>query len=43
MDKKGNKEIRFVISNKKHKELTDEAKSLSIPLATLIKLKIFKK
>jgi hypothetical protein len=43
MDKKRNKEIRIIVSIKKHNELKEEAKSLCIPLATLIKFKINKK
>jgi len=34
------KEIRFKVSERRMKELKEEAKNLSVPLASLVKMKI---
>ena len=38
---KGKKEIRIIVSEKKHKELKKEADELDIPLTNLIKIRLF--
>ena len=38
--KRNVKEIRFMISKKRYNELKKEADNLSVPLASLIKIKI---